>query len=227
MPNAFQVDELDGGIALVTFNVPDKKVNTLSQGALRELAGLVGQLGKRTDLRGLLFRSGKPGQFVAGADLNDLAALAYITPEQATGALAAGHQIFSGLSRLAIPDRRPDRRQLPGRRDRAGPVHGRPAGLHGAPHPDRPAGSEDRPDPGLGRDPAAASADRPESGHRDHHLGRARLGPEGRGAGPGLRCGPGRATGRGRDAADQVPPGDRRMEGPARAAPATARAGSG
>ena len=103
MPDAFQVEELDGGIALVTFNVPDKKVNTLSQGALRELAGLVGQLGKRTDLRGLLFRSTKPGQFVAGADLNDLAALAYITPEQATGALAAGHQIFSGLSRLPFP----------------------------------------------------------------------------------------------------------------------------
>ncbi len=60
-------------------------------------------MGKRTDLRGLLLRSGKPGQFVAGADLNDLAALAYITAEQATGALAAGHQIFSGLSRLPFP----------------------------------------------------------------------------------------------------------------------------
>ncbi len=103
MSNPFQVSELDGGIALVTFDVPDKKVNTLSQGALRELAGLLGQLGRRTDLRGLLFRSGKPGQFVAGADLNDLAALAYITPEQATGALAAGHQIFSGLSKLPFP----------------------------------------------------------------------------------------------------------------------------
>ena len=29
MANAFQLDELDGGIGLVTFNVPDKKVNTL------------------------------------------------------------------------------------------------------------------------------------------------------------------------------------------------------
>jgi 3-hydroxyacyl-CoA dehydrogenase / enoyl-CoA hydratase / 3-hydroxybutyryl-CoA epimerase / enoyl-CoA isomerase len=103
MASAFQVNDLDGGIALVTFDVPDKKVNTLSQGALQELAGLVGQLAKRTDLRGLLFRSGKPGQFVAGADLNDLAALAYITSEQAKGALAAGHQIFSGFSRLPFP----------------------------------------------------------------------------------------------------------------------------
>ncbi len=103
MPSAFQVEDLGGGIALVTFDVPDKKVNTLSEGVLRELAGLVGQLAQRTDLRGLLLRSGKPGQFIAGADLNDLAALAYITPEQAAKALGAGHQIFSGLSRLPFP----------------------------------------------------------------------------------------------------------------------------
>ncbi len=103
MPGAFQLDVLDGGIALVTFDVPDKKVNTLSQGALKELAGLLGQLGQRTDLRGLLLRSGKSGQFIAGADLNDLAALAYITPEQGAAALGAGHQIFTGLSRLPFP----------------------------------------------------------------------------------------------------------------------------
>ena len=103
MPSAFHVEDVGGGIAQVTFNVPDKKVNTLSESVLRELAGLVGQLAQRTDLRGLLLRSGKPGQFIAGADLNDLAALAYITPEQAAGALGAGHQIFSGLSRLPFP----------------------------------------------------------------------------------------------------------------------------
>ncbi len=103
MPNAFQLDELDGKIALVTFDVPEKKVNTLSQGVLRELAGLVGQLEQRSDLRGLLLRSGKPGQFIAGADLNDLAALSSITKEQAVGALSAGHALFSRLSRLPFP----------------------------------------------------------------------------------------------------------------------------
>jgi 3-hydroxyacyl-CoA dehydrogenase/enoyl-CoA hydratase/3-hydroxybutyryl-CoA epimerase/enoyl-CoA isomerase len=103
MPSAFHVDDLGSGIALVTFDVPDKKVNTLSEGVLRELAVLVGQLAQRTDLRGLLLRSAKPGQFIAGADLNDLAALAYITPEQAAKALGAGHQIFTGLSRLPFP----------------------------------------------------------------------------------------------------------------------------
>jgi 3-hydroxyacyl-CoA dehydrogenase/enoyl-CoA hydratase/3-hydroxybutyryl-CoA epimerase/3-hydroxyacyl-CoA dehydrogenase/enoyl-CoA hydratase/3-hydroxybutyryl-CoA epimerase/enoyl-CoA isomerase len=103
MPDAFRVEDLDGGIALVTFDLPDKKVNTLGQAVLRELAGLVAKLAQRTDLKGLLLKSGKPGQFIAGADLNDLAMLAYVTPEQATGALAAGHQIYSQLSRLPFP----------------------------------------------------------------------------------------------------------------------------
>ena len=103
MPDAFRVEDLDGGIALVTFDLPDKKVNTLGQAVLRELAGLVARLAQRTDLKGLLLRSGKPGQFIAGADLNDLAMLAYITPEQAVGGLGAGHQIYNQLSRLPFP----------------------------------------------------------------------------------------------------------------------------
>ena len=72
-PTHFSSKSSTDKIALVTFDLPDKKVNTLGQAVLTELAGLVGQLEKRTDLRGLLFRSGKPGQFIAGADLNELA----------------------------------------------------------------------------------------------------------------------------------------------------------
>ncbi len=103
MANAFKLDELDGQIGLVTFDLPDKKVNTLSQEVLKELAGLVAQLEKRTDLRGLLFKSGKPGQFVAGADLNELAMMSYAKLEQVAGLTTMGHQIYNGISRLPFP----------------------------------------------------------------------------------------------------------------------------
>jgi 3-hydroxyacyl-CoA dehydrogenase / enoyl-CoA hydratase / 3-hydroxybutyryl-CoA epimerase / enoyl-CoA isomerase len=103
MASAFQLEVLEGQIGLVTFDLPDKKVNTLSRSVLQELGALVGQLEQRSDLKGLLFRSGKPGQFIAGADLNDIAALSYITPEQAGGMLAFGHQLYSRLSRLPYP----------------------------------------------------------------------------------------------------------------------------
>jgi 3-hydroxyacyl-CoA dehydrogenase/enoyl-CoA hydratase/3-hydroxybutyryl-CoA epimerase/enoyl-CoA isomerase len=103
MANAFQLDELDGRIAQVTFNVPEKKVNTLSRDVLQELAGLAARLEQRTDLRGLLLRSTKPGQFVAGADLNELAAMSYASADQVAGLLASGHQLFNKISRLPFP----------------------------------------------------------------------------------------------------------------------------
>ena len=120
MANAFRMEELDGGIGLVTFDLPDKKVNTLSREVLQELAALVGQLEKRTDLRGLLLKSGKPGQFIAGADLNELAMLSYATQEQLTGHDRLRPPAFLADQPAAVSDGGPDRRRLPGRRNRAG-----------------------------------------------------------------------------------------------------------
>ncbi len=102
----FRFEELpsvSGSIGLLTFDVPDKKVNTLSQAVLIELARQLDVLEKRADLKGLLFRSGKPGQFIAGADLNELAALIDATREQCQRAIAAGHELFSRVSRLPFP----------------------------------------------------------------------------------------------------------------------------
>jgi 3-hydroxyacyl-CoA dehydrogenase / enoyl-CoA hydratase / 3-hydroxybutyryl-CoA epimerase / enoyl-CoA isomerase len=103
MANAFKFEELDGKIGVVTFDLPDKKVNTLSQEVLKELAGLVGELEKRTDLVGLLFKSGKPGQFVAGADLNELAMMSYAKLEHVAGLTNMGHQLYNRISRLPFP----------------------------------------------------------------------------------------------------------------------------
>ena len=103
MSQAFQFEEIDGGIGLITFDAKDKKVNTFSQPVLAELMGLVGRLEGRSDLRGLLLRSGKPGQFIAGADLNEIGALVYATKEQLAQSVAFGHQLFGRVSRLPFP----------------------------------------------------------------------------------------------------------------------------
>ncbi len=103
MSNAFRFEELDGHIGLVTFDVPGKSVNTFTQPVLLEFSRLVDELARRPGLRGLLLKSGKPGQFIAGADLNDLAALAYSTQDQVAPALAAGHALFDRVSRLPFP----------------------------------------------------------------------------------------------------------------------------
>ncbi|MEO2048848.1 MAG: 3-hydroxyacyl-CoA dehydrogenase NAD-binding domain-containing protein [Pirellulales bacterium] len=103
MANAFQFEELDGKIGLVTFDLPDEKVNTLGKAIVSELAELVDSLEGRDDLKGLLFCSGKPGQFIAGANLNELGALAEATREDVQQAMATGHELFSRISRLPYP----------------------------------------------------------------------------------------------------------------------------
>jgi 3-hydroxyacyl-CoA dehydrogenase / enoyl-CoA hydratase / 3-hydroxybutyryl-CoA epimerase / enoyl-CoA isomerase len=99
----FQIQELPGPIAVLTFDLPDKKVNTLSQAVLDELARVTARLETRTDLRGLLLRSGKPGQFIAGADLNELAALPHLPRAEIERLLAEGHRLFDRLSDLPFP----------------------------------------------------------------------------------------------------------------------------
>src|SRR5262245_58271236 len=103
MPNVFKLEELPGPIALLTFDTPDKKVNTLARPVLEELGQIVAQLEKRSDLKGLLFRSGKPGQYVAGADLNELGALVHLPAEQLKVSLLGGHRLFDRLSNLPFP----------------------------------------------------------------------------------------------------------------------------
>jgi 3-hydroxyacyl-CoA dehydrogenase/enoyl-CoA hydratase/3-hydroxybutyryl-CoA epimerase/3-hydroxyacyl-CoA dehydrogenase/enoyl-CoA hydratase/3-hydroxybutyryl-CoA epimerase/enoyl-CoA isomerase len=103
MPNVFKLEELPGAIAVLTFDTPDKKVNTLSRAVLEELGQVVAQLEKRSDLSGLLIRSGKPGQYVAGADLNELGALVHLPAEQLKLSLLGGHQLFDRLSNLPFP----------------------------------------------------------------------------------------------------------------------------
>jgi 3-hydroxyacyl-CoA dehydrogenase/enoyl-CoA hydratase/3-hydroxybutyryl-CoA epimerase/3-hydroxyacyl-CoA dehydrogenase/enoyl-CoA hydratase/3-hydroxybutyryl-CoA epimerase/enoyl-CoA isomerase len=103
MTRAFRFEIVQESIGKLTFDLPESKVNTLSGAVIVELEEYVGQLEKRPDLRGLLLASGKPDQFIAGADLRELAALARLTREQAVSLLTRGHQLFGRISRLPFP----------------------------------------------------------------------------------------------------------------------------
>lgn len=103
MTNAFQLEVADDRIALLTFDIPDQKVNTLSGPVMAELSEIVDRLDDRADLRGLIFCSGKPGQFIAGADLGELAALTDATPDEITRGIRRGHDLFNRLDQLPFP----------------------------------------------------------------------------------------------------------------------------
>jgi len=103
MENTFRLEEIDNHIAVLTFDQADSKVNTLSGPGFEDLAEQVGQLEGREDLRGLLLRSGKPGQFVAGADLKELANLAHLSKEEIATFVTRAHQLFDRISELRFP----------------------------------------------------------------------------------------------------------------------------
>ena len=58
---AFHFEETEEGIGVLTFDIPDQKVNTFGQPVVEELGRCIEEL-EGKNLRGLLFRSGKPGQ---------------------------------------------------------------------------------------------------------------------------------------------------------------------
>jgi 3-hydroxyacyl-CoA dehydrogenase / enoyl-CoA hydratase / 3-hydroxybutyryl-CoA epimerase len=58
-------------ILVVTLDIPGEKVNTLSRALVGEFKALLDDLETRTDLAGVVLRSGKPDNFIAGADIND------------------------------------------------------------------------------------------------------------------------------------------------------------
>jgi len=100
---AIGFEERPDGVGVITFDLPGKKVNTLSTAVLAELAAALEPLASRADLRGLLVRSGKPGQFIAGADLNELAAMATALPERVEEILRLGQDLFRRFERLPFP----------------------------------------------------------------------------------------------------------------------------
>ncbi len=99
---SLSLEILDGSIAQVTLNQGKSRANTLNQAVLTELESVVFVLSKRKDLNGLIFRSGKPGMFIAGADLNELGSTS-LNPGEAHRLTRRGLDLFASFEKLPFP----------------------------------------------------------------------------------------------------------------------------
>jgi 3-hydroxyacyl-CoA dehydrogenase/enoyl-CoA hydratase/3-hydroxybutyryl-CoA epimerase len=70
----FKIDIDADGIALVTFDVPGRSMNTLTSGVIAEIPALVEKIKTDDAIKGVVLTSGKTTGFCAGADLGDMAA---------------------------------------------------------------------------------------------------------------------------------------------------------
>ncbi len=93
---------LPNGLAVVTFDQPGSRANILSQAACGELENLLSALESRPSLRGLILQSGKPGMFIAGADLKELGQAPF-DPVQSAALCRRGLEILERLESLPYP----------------------------------------------------------------------------------------------------------------------------
>lgn len=92
------------GIALVTFDDPDRRVNLLTEPVMERLEEIVADLESRIaggEVRGVLFRSTKPKHFIAGADVNAIAAID--GPDEGADAARRGQALYLAIERLSVP----------------------------------------------------------------------------------------------------------------------------
>ena len=85
-------------IAQLTFDDPSKGANVLSSAVLAELAAHLDQLEKHTGLAGLIIRSGKPGSFIAGADLREFVVSLDAPKAEIAAMCNRGRRLFERLS---------------------------------------------------------------------------------------------------------------------------------
>nr|XP_061812025.1 fatty acid oxidation complex subunit alpha-like [Nerophis lumbriciformis] len=92
--------EIEDGVAWIHLDDPVKNVNTLStryfawfEETIERLAG--------EDLRGAVFLSDKPGYFIVGADIEELAAIT--DPAAVRAMVSRGHRLVAKFAKLSFP----------------------------------------------------------------------------------------------------------------------------
>lgn len=103
MPDpAVRVEVRPDRVAVLTIDQPGAKVNVLTVALWAELEAAIDDLAARTDLAGVVIASGKPGCFIAGADLNLLATATPGDPAVAAF-IAQGLRTLVKLEALPVP----------------------------------------------------------------------------------------------------------------------------
>ncbi|MDR7941509.1 fatty acid oxidation complex subunit alpha FadJ [Enterobacter soli] len=101
MTSAFTLNIRPDNVAVVTIDVPGEKMNTLKAEFGVQVRAMLKQIRENKALRGLVFISAKPDNFIAGADINMIA--------RANNALEAeelarqGQQVMAEIHALSVP----------------------------------------------------------------------------------------------------------------------------
>ncbi len=97
----FELEVRPDNLATVTFDLEDSSVNIFNQQVVSEFQRLVQELAQRSDIACLVLLSGKPGNFIAGADIDAIAAVT--DPLEVEAISRSVHRIFEEWENLPFP----------------------------------------------------------------------------------------------------------------------------
>ena len=101
MSDVIHLDVAANGVGTLTFDLKTEKVNKLSYSIMMDLKAHLTGLAQRDDVRVLVIKSGKPGVFIAGADITEFQSVD--TPEKSREVVDMGQSVFSMISDLKFP----------------------------------------------------------------------------------------------------------------------------
>lgn len=96
---SFEIDH--HGIGVVRMDKPGEKLNTLSISLIHEVEELLDRIQREPGLKAVVLISGKPDNFIAGADIRDF--LQFTTAEEATAMSRRGQEFVNRLEAARVP----------------------------------------------------------------------------------------------------------------------------
>jgi enoyl-CoA hydratase/carnithine racemase len=103
MSGTVQLDFSSDSIARLTLDEPVSRANTLHRAVWEQLGDACARLANKRGVRGLILRSAKPGIFVAGADLREIAELPIDDPEPTRALVRRGRDVLAAFESLPFP----------------------------------------------------------------------------------------------------------------------------
>ncbi len=101
--SAITVTTRPDGVAVLTFDQPGSKANVLTRDLWTEFGESLAALAPRTDVKGLVLASAKPGVFIAGADLKLLANAPAPNDPDVRAFIEQGLRVLEQLEALPFP----------------------------------------------------------------------------------------------------------------------------
>ncbi len=98
----FTLTKHDDGVAIITWDVPGKSMNVLTEQGIADLKAVVDAANADDEIKGVVVTSAKPGSFAAGADLNMLAGISDTwadKPDEMLENTMATHRILRAMER--------------------------------------------------------------------------------------------------------------------------------